>query len=340
MAVHDKKDRVLAGDIGGTKTDLAVFTRGTGRPALMELETYASGDAPDPESLIERFLEKRSLSIQDACFGIAGPVENGRCKTTNLPWVVYEDRIQKRFKWKQVRLINDLTAMALAIPYLKRKEVYELTEVKGRKGQNIALIAPGTGLGQALLVFHEKRYIPIASEGGHTDFPLNKEEHIGLWRHLQQRYGHVSIERILSGPGIHHIYSWLKESGGYREPKWLSTKIGESDPARVITEAALDRGQPLCSKTLDIFVPILGAAAGNLALTGTATGGVYLGGGIPPKILPKLEGDLFLESFRDKGRFREFMEKIPVRVILYDKPALLGAAVCAFARKGGSRNQP
>ena len=321
---------VLTGDIGGTKTSLALFIQGKRRPRLKEVETYPSSESPDLESLIEKFLERHPMSIERACFGIAGPVQKGQVRTTNLPWDVREDRIRKRFKWRHVRLINDLSAMALAIPYLTGKELVPLNDLRAQRGQNLALIAPGTGLGQALLVFHGGKYIPVPSEGGHTDFPLNNREDMELWLYLRKKYPHVSIERILSGPGIFNIYSWLRESGPLREPRWLSLKIKGPDPARVIAEAALERKQPLCVKTLDIFLSILGAAAGNLALTGLTTGGVYLGGGIPPKILPKLKEGTFMKAFTAKGRFRTLMESMPVHVILNDRAVLLGAAVQGF----------
>ncbi len=330
MAQAGDNTAVLAGDIGGTKTSLALFIQGKRRPLLKEMETYSSREAPDLESIIEKFFKKHPLSIRRACFGIAGPVQKGRVRTTNLPWDVREDRIRKRFKWSHFRLINDLSAMALAIPYLTGKELFPLNDLKAQKGQNLALIAPGTGLGQALLVFHGGKYLPVPSEGGHTDFPLNNREDMELWQYLRRKYPHVSIERILSGPGILNIYSWLKESGPHGEPKWLSLKIRESDPARVIAEAAMNRKQPLCVKTLDIFLSMLGAAAGNLALTGLTTGGVYLGGGIPPKILPKLKEGTFMKAFTAKGRFRTLLESIPVHVILNEKAVLLGAAVHGF----------
>ncbi len=325
---------MLAGDIGGTKTEIGLFIKGKRRPILRRIETYASRGAPDLEILIEQFMKKHPLPVSGACFGIAGPVQKGQVRTTNLPWVVREDRLRKRFKWKQVRLINDLAAMAVSIPYLNRNELFPLNKGKAQKGQNLALLAPGTGLGESLLVYQEGVYIPVPSEGGHTDFPLNRMTEFALWQHLRKMYGHVSIERVLSGQGIWDIYSCLKKSGPEREPKWLKADIRESDPARVITEAALNKKQPLCVKTLEVFISILGAASGNLALTGMTLGGVYLGGGIPPKILPKLKEDIFMKSFTDKGRFKGLMEKIPVHVILNRRAALLGASITAFKEAG------
>jgi glucokinase len=259
-------------------------------------------------------------------------VINGRSQTTNLPWDVSEVKIKKRFKWSQVGLINDLTATAYAVPFLNSRELLSLNKAKARKEQNIALVAPGTGLGKALLIFAEGQYIPVASEGGHADFSPNNEEEVELWRYLSQRFGHVSTERVLSGPGLLNIYSWLRNSKRFSEPAWLVRSMEENDPARAITEAALTEKHPLCVASLNAFVSILGAVAGNLALTAMTTGGVYLAGGIPPKILPKLQEPIFMQAFTNKGRFEKFLERIPVRVILNDKAALLGAAHCAFGR--------
>jgi len=321
---------IMAGDIGGTKTVLGLFKRGKRRPLLKTIEKYPSQDASDLGDIIEQFLERHQLSVAGACFGIAGPVINGRCKTTNLAWDVSEVRIKKRFNWDHVRLVNDLTATARSIPLLNSHELYPLNKAKARKGQNMALIAPGTGLGEALIVYNDGEYIPVSSEGGHVDFSPNNEEESSLWRYLKKRYGHVSIERVVSGPGLANIYSWLEGSGRYREPAWLARMLKEMDPAAVIAENAINRRNQMCVKALDMFVSILGAVAGNLALIGMTNGGVYLGGGIPPKILSKLKQGTFMKSFTDKGRFSNILEKIPVRVILNDKAALIGAASCAL----------
>jgi len=325
-----KTDTVLAGDIGGTKTNLGLFLKGKKRPLPMVIETYSSREASGLEDIIKRFFKKHHVSIAGACFGIAGPVVNGHCKTTNLPWNVSEVRIKRRFKWPQVNLINDLTATAHAIPLLNSRELFSLNRNRVRKGENLALVAPGTGLGEALLIFRNGRYIPIPSEGGHADFSPNNNRDIELWQYLHERYGHVSVERILSGQGLYNIYSWLNGTGIYREPAWLKKNFEERDPARVITEAAIEGKHPLCVESLKVFVSIFGAVTGNLALTGLTTGGVYLGGGIPPKILPKLKDGVFMKAFTNKGRFKHLLERIPVRVILNDRAALLGAANCAI----------
>ena len=334
MTSHQNNRVVLAGDIGGTKTNLGIFLKGKRRPILKAIETYSSREAPNLEKIIERFLESHYVSIASVFFGIAGPVVNGRCKTTNLHWDVSEDLIKSHFVWGRVRLINDLTATALAIPLLNSRELFPLNKAKALKGRYIGLVAPGTGLGEALLIYREGRYTTVSSEGGHVDFSPNNKDEVKLWHYLHKRFGHVSTERVLSGPGLLNIYSWLKNSGQYKEPAWLAGKIKKGDPARVITEAAMNNKSPLCIKSLNMFVSIFGAVAGNLALIGMTIGGVYLGGGIPPKILNKLREDIFMKAFTDKGRFKDFMKRIPIRVILNDRTALLGAAHCAFEMEG------
>jgi glucokinase len=330
MKNPDNESFILAGDIGGTKTNLGLFLKGKRRPRLKVIETYSSRGALKLEHIIEQFLERHDVSIKSACFGIAGPVVNGRCKTTNLPWDVSEARIKGRFRWERFRLLNDLTATARGIPLLSSRERVYLNRAQPRKGQNLGLIAPGTGLGTALLIWHEGRFIPVSSEGGHVDFAPNNENEDNLWQYLHKRLGHVSIERVLSGPGLLNIYSWMKDSQRQKEPAWLAKKIKEMDPARVITETAINKKNPMCIETLNMFVSILGSASGNLALTGMTTSGIYLGGGISPKILSILEEGLFMKAFTNKGRFKNLLEQIPVRVILNDKAALLGAAFYAL----------
>lgn len=330
MTNSGKLPLVLAGDVGGTKTNLGLFRMGKRRPVPKAVETFSSQQAPNVVRLIEKFLERHNVSISAACFGVPGPVRNGGCKTTNLPWNVSEKRLKNRFGWDRVRLINDLTATASAVPLLTGRELFSLNPGKKSRSGNIGLIAPGTGLGMALLIRRDGRYVPVPSEGGHSDFaPQNKAE-VALWHYLHVRVGHVSVERVLSGPGLFIVYCWLKFTGQGSEPAWLAEKMNDEDPARVISEAAIEKEEPLCVKALELFVSILGAAAGNLALTGLTRGGIYIGGGIAPKILPKLADDLFMRTFTNKGRFRMLLERIPVRVMLNNKAALLGAAHCAF----------
>jgi len=318
--------KILAGDIGGTKTNLGIFSPGNRRPLPIVVESFPSQESSDLATIIERFFKKHPVVVHSACFGIAGPVVQGKSKPTNLPWEISEVSLKRRFGWQHVYLLNDLAATAEMIPLLTRREQFALNSAKPPRNQNLALVAPGTGLGEALLIFQDGKSTHIASEGGHVDFAPQNDVEVRLWRYLQKKFGHVSVERILSGPGLVNVYEWLRDSEGYGEPGWLKKRFEEEDPARVITETGLAHGHRLCVETLNVFVTILGATAGNLALTSMTTGGVYLGGGIPPKILPALKGDPFMKAFTNKGRFEGLMKRIPVRVILNDKAALIGAA--------------
>jgi len=330
MTTKQMNTVVLAGDIGGTKTNVGLFVRGKKRPKPLVIESFASREAPHLENLVDRFLKSHPAPISSACFGIAGPVINGRCKTTNLPWVVSETSLQRRFHWRHVRLLNDLAATALAVPLLRRSERVSLKKGNTQKKGNLALLSPGTGLGQAMLAYQDGEYVPLSSEGGHVSFSPTTEREIDLWRYLRKKFGHVSIERVLSGPGLVNIYSWLRDSGRFKEPLWLKALMKEGDAAKAISESALRKKQALCVESLRFYVSMLGSAAGNLALTSMAVGGVYLGGGIPPKILPALKQGVFLKTLTAKGRFSDLLSRIPVHVIVNDKAALLGAAHAAF----------
>jgi glucokinase len=329
MKTISSKEFVLAGDIGGTKTNLALFSPNKKRPVLWVRESYSSRDASSLEELVEVFLTQHPETVSSVCFGIAGPVTKGSVKTTNLPWVVSERKLRDRFTWKKVRLMNDLAATAVSIAALGQSEVFGLNPGKTDPEGTVGVVAPGTGLGIALLVFVKGQRYPLPSEGGHVDFAPKDAQEIELLRHLLGQRSHVSVERLVSGPGLLTIYSWLKEYRGHTEPKWLQEMFTLKDASQVISEAALAEKEPLCVESLDMFVSILGSVAGNLALTGMTTGGIYLAGGICPKILPKLTEAGFMKAFTAKGRFEEFLSGIPVRVILNDKAALLGAACCA-----------
>ena len=340
MKIKRKNAFVLAGDVGGTKTSVGLFVRGKMRPEPLVVETFASREALRLEEFVDRFLNNHPAPISSACFGIAGPVINGRCKTTNLPWVVSETMMKRRFHWRHVRLLNDLAAAAMAIPFLSPSELVSLNKGMRRKTGNLALLSPGTGLGQAVLVYREGEYVPLSSEGGHVSFSPTTEGEVDLWRYLREKFDHVSIERVLSGPGLVNIYSWLRGSGRFQEPLWLKDLMNQGDAAKAITESAFHRKQALCVEALRLYVSMLGSAAGNLALASMAVGGVYLGGGIPPKILPALKEGSFLKAFTAKGRFADLLSRIPVRVVLNDKTALLGAAQAAFEALEGEKRHP
>ena len=235
-------------------------------------------------------------------------------------------------------LVNDLVATALSIPVLAEDDLYSLTTHQSHIGHPRALMSPGTGLGMSLIPHINGRYRPQPSEGGHVDFGPKNDEHVHLYKFLRKRFGHVSYERLVSGMGLVNIYSWLKESGFSREPGWLTEQLENSDPAKVISENGLAARDVQCEKALDLFVSIMGSAAGNLALAGMATGGLYLGGGIVPQILEKLTEGQFIDSFVDKGRYRGLLKKVPVKVIVNRRAPLLGAAHHGFELAGSARD--
>ena len=325
-----KPNCVLAGDIGGTKTNLGLFVRGKTRPKEWRSATFSSREATSLDAVIDRILQRYPVQVKSACFGIAGPVINGECRTTNLPWIISQKKLQKRFGWDQLHLVNDLVSTAVAIPLLNHREVKALNGLRVRKDRNIGLMAPGTGLGMALLVYEDGHHRPIPSEGGHAGFAPCDESDVKLWHYLHARFGHVSLERVLSGQGLVNIYDWLRSGADYTESPDVQAAMRASEAAQVITENAVNGGDPLCRAALQRFCHVLGSAAGNLALTGMTTGGLFLGGGIPPRILPFLEAGDFINAFNAKGRFTDFMNNTAVRVILNDRAALMGAAAIAL----------
>jgi glucokinase len=327
---------LLAGDIGGTKTNLAVFSPDAGLDAPLVEESLPSGHYPSLEALIAAFLEKVDLTLDKASFGVAGPVVGGKATVTNLPWVIEAERLRQMLHLSEVRLLNDLQAIAHSIPYLRADDLSTLNGGVPEQHGTLAVIAPGTGLGEAFLTWDGTRYRAHASEGGHVDFAPTSELEVNLLRYLMHRGDHVSYERICSGIGIPNIYAFLRDSHYAEEPAWLAARLAAAEsPTPIIVQSAL-AGTPtghgeegpsaLCMATLDLFVSALAAEAGNLALKVLATGGVYVGGGIPPRILSLLGGDRFMAPFRRKGRFFELLSRMPVHVIRNPRSALLGAA--------------
>ncbi|MFH1674964.1 MAG: glucokinase [Pseudomonadota bacterium] len=317
--------QILAGDIGGTKVNLGIFSLQVRRPRLRIMKSYASRDFPNLESILDRFLFGHSVRPDCASFAVAGPVINGRCVATNLPWVIEEARLQDLLSLDRVSLINDLAATAYAVPFLKSSELVTLNRGVRRRG-TIGVVAPGTGLGEAFLYWDGDSYHPMPTEGGHADFPQTNSLEVELWQWMRRGQPHVSVERILSGPGLVQIYDFLKTKEKWTEP----TEVDQAplrEKARVISELALNTKNKLCEKALDLFVSICGAEAGNFALKGMTIGGIYLGGGIAPKILDRLKHETFMRAFTDKGRFSTFLSHIPVKVILNERTALLGAAL-------------
>jgi glucokinase len=323
---------ILAGDIGGTNTRLAFFDDMDGHFSLISASVFPSREYGGLDEIVAKFVDITNVHPDSACFGVAGPVRNGRVEASNLPWVIESKRLADELKIKKAVLINDLEANAWGIPALDPKDVVALNQVKGNPVGNQAVIAAGTGLGEAGMYWDGVQHYVFASEGGHGDFAPRNELEIDLLLYLRARFGHVSYERIVSGPGLVNVFHFLRDTGRGTEPKWLSDEMSHSDPAAAISRAAIAGKCPLCEQALDLFVSIYGAEAGNLALKIMSTGGVYLGGGIAPKIVPKLSGPLFMQAFVCKGRMQPLLEAMPVKVITNDKTALLGAARCAVVK--------
>jgi glucokinase len=316
---------LLAGDIGGTKTNLALFEVEGALEPQAEL-TYKSRDYPNLKAVVAEFLSDTKASVDRAIFGVAGPVVDGKSTTTNLPWVISEDTLKESMGVDKVKLLNDLEATAYGVLHLKEDDLYTLNDEPPRSGTK-AVIAPGTGLGEAVIFFRDGHYHVLPSEGGHADFGPNNLFEIELLRHLLGKFGHVSYERICSGRGIPHIYDYLKANHYADElPEVAEALRKAKDPTPVIVERAMDGTCELSLATLNAFVSILGAEAGNLVLKVMATGGVYVAGGIPPRILSKLKDGTFMASFVNKGRFADTLSHVPVHIVLNPKTGLLGAA--------------
>ncbi len=331
----DDSRKLLAGDIGGTKTKLAIFDRKRGLEPLEET-TYRSSEYSNLESMAVEFVEKSGTTIDSACFGVAGPVSVGRAKITNLPWTMEEARLAEALGVASVSLINDLLSIATAVPQLTPSQLYTVNEGVPEPGGAIAVVAPGTGLGEAFLVWDGARYHAHPCEGGHTDFAPTNDLECELLAFLGKRYGHVSVERVCSGLGISNVYDFLKSRGEPFEPTWLAEKLARAaDRTPIIVNAALEHESELCTATFDLFVEILGREAGNMALKVLATGGVYLAGGIPPRMPEVFSQGRFLECFTWKGRFSEMLSKAPVHVVLEPRIAIMGAAQHGFERMRG-----
>jgi glucokinase len=341
---------ILAGDIGGTKTHLALFDWTTERVEPVRLETFQSADYTSLNEMLTEFLvppqpptpvgdleqtkgdgeePEAPAQIDAACFGVAGPVIQNHSRTTNLPWVVDGAELAKQFDIPHVRLLNDLEAMAQGILFLRADELVTLNAgTPPQQKQAIALIAAGTGLGESILFWDGTRYKPMPTEGGHADFAPNSDNEIELLRHVRGQYLHVSYERVLSGPGLHAIYEYLRDVKK-NEPTWLAEKIKAGDPAAEIAEAGLKGQAEIAKQALDLFASIYGAEAGNLALKAMAINGVYLGGGMAPKLLAKLKDGTFMKAFTNKGRYKRLMGNIPVHVVMNQHTGLIGAASTA-----------
>lgn len=323
--------RVLAADVGGTKTAVAVVEIGARSLSVLREERYASGEHPALEQILEAFLSRERLPPRFAGLGVAGPVQDGRARITKLPWSIDERPLRRRFRSISFRLVNDFVANAIGLPYLKPRHLRTVWRGRPERGGPIALLGAGTGLGQAALLCVAGRYEPFPSEGGHKDFAPRDAREDRLAAHLRDRFGRAEWDRILAGEGLGHLYDFLKKEGAAPEDPAVSAAFErEKDRAAVVSRLGLEGADPLCRQALALFVSLYGSEAGNVALQYRATGGVYIAGGIAPRILPAIEKGGFLESFRRKPPLEGMLERIPVRIVLEPRLGLFGAAATAY----------
>jgi glucokinase len=325
---------ILAGDIGGTNSRLALFELNGDSLNLVVEKTFPSRQSPNLEAIVREFRSAHPQHITHACFGVAGPVKHCRCEATNLPWVVDAQVLASELGLTTVGLINDLEANALGIAVLQPEDFATLNPGEPpNTEENAALISAGTGLGEAGLFWDGQQYRPIASEGGHSDFAPKNQLEIDLLHYLLTQFERVSWERVLSGPGLYNLYKFFRNTGRAEEPAWLAEELQHQDPPSVITQTALVGNSTLCELALDLFISLYGAEAGNLALNMKATGGLFVGGGIAPRLIERLTSStMFMDAFMAKGRMRSLLEAIPVQIILNDKTALMGATLWAIKR--------
>ncbi len=323
---------ILAGDVGGTKVHLALYDFTNGNLKYTREERFPAREYSGLEAIVKEFVGGDEVTA--ACFGVPGPVRDGRLRLTNLPWTLDSRELTLSLAIPHVFLINDLEANGYGIAELTADQIYTLSEGDASQIGNRALIAAGTGLGEGLLIWNGHMHLPFPSEGGHADYAPRNEDEIDLLRFLKQKYnGRISWERVVSGMGMTGIYEFLRDVRGMEEPTSLAEQIAEAaDPNSVITEMGLAAKSEICAKTLDMFVSAYGAEAGNLALKVLSVGGLYIGGGIGPRILEKLKDGSFMRAFQDKGRLSQLLINMPVRVILESRAAVLGAAAYAEAR--------
>jgi glucokinase len=322
--IHQKQPiAILAADIGGTKTNVALYKVSSEALVTVREQRYVSKDHPSLTDIIHDFSGGK---LPDRiCAAVAGPVIDGKSKLTNLPWLL-DSKVMSQEMKMPVCFINDLEATAYGMAGLEAKELATLAEGQpGAKG-NIAIIAPGTGLGEAGLFWDGQRYHPFATEGGHSDFAPRTPIDVQMFHYLQQQFGHVSWERVVSGMGIKNIFHFLTADRKEQIPEWLSQRLQDEDPAAVISQAALHHEDLVCAQTMELFVRYLATEASSLVLKLMATGGLYLAGGIPPKILPLLQNDSWTKNFDNNGRMHDLSDRVPVHVVLNDKMALQGAA--------------
>ena len=330
---------ILAGDVGGTKVDLALYMFDKGQLTPVYEHKYHARDFTGLAAIVNAFVAEwkqssgQSADILAACFGVPGPVRHGRLKLTNLPWILDSTQLASELHIEHVFLINDLEANGYGISELKPDQIMVLSHGDPAAVGHRGLIAAGTGLGEAILIWNGRTHLPVASEGGHADFAARNDDEIGLLQYLKTNLrGRVSCERVISGLGMANVYAYCRDVKKMEEPAWLKERMQAEDPNAVIGELGEAGTSEICAHTLELFVSAYGAEAGNLALKILSVGGMYVGGGIAPRIVKKMQDGSFMKAFTDKGRLSELLVHTPVRLILESRAALIGAAAFAEAR--------
>ncbi|MGC2299310.1 MAG: glucokinase [Acidobacteriaceae bacterium] len=325
---------ILAGDVGGTKVHLALYSFEHGQLVHVRDERFPAHEFNGLQEIVQRFLtESGNPEITAACFGVPGPVRGGRLRLTNLPWVLDSRELSAGLNITHLFLINDLEANGYGIPELTPDQILTLNQGDPSAVGNRALVSAGTGLGEGVLVWNGKTHVPMASEGGHCDYAARNPLEIELLTWLMQKFnGRVSFERVVSGPGLTNVYTFLRDQRHMEEPDWLRQRMQSEDPNAVIGEVGEEGKSELCAKALEVFAAAYGAEAGNMVLKALATGGMYIGGGIAPKMLKTMRSGTFMQAFTDKGRLSDLLIHTPVHIILESRAALMGAAAYAEAR--------
>jgi glucokinase len=332
--MEDNRAMILTGEIGATRVRMAAFETEGNRLQLVVEKDYASQEHDGLAEILADFIKTEGIGVHSACFGAAGPVRNGRSKISNLPWVIDSRELAKQLKLNTVGLINDLEAYAYGIDALESKDFVTLSEGSEDAEGNRAVISAKTGLGMAGLYWDGFRHHPFACEGGHADFAPRGELQMELLAYLQKKYGRISCERILSGPGIKNIYEFLRDTHKAEEPDWLREQMNAApDQPALISKSALEGKAAICDQALSIFVSVFGAETGNCALNYMSTGGIFIGGSIAAKILPKMKDPIFMQSFLDKGRMESLLKDMPVKIVLSDDALLMGAARYTLVQK-------
>jgi len=325
---------ILAGEIGGTRTRLAAFQTEGNRLEHVVERIYQSQEQDGLAGILSQFVKQEGIPVHSACFGVAGPVRGGRSRISNLPWTIDARELAAQLKLNSVGLLNDLEAYAYGIDALESKDFFTLSEGSSEAEGNRAVISAKTGLGVAGMYWDGFRHHPFACEGGHADFAPKDELQMQLLAHLQKKFGRISCERILSGPGIRNIYEFLRDTGKVEEPQWLREQLATAkDQPAFISQLALEGKAEICAKTLAIFVSVFGAEAGNCALHYMSTGGIFIGGVIAAKTITRMKDSGFMQAFLDKGRLESILKDIPVRIVLNDDCGLIGAARYTLIQK-------